>query len=128
MTAKVRFDRVGTRAVLTVCHCLLAAVCLSVSRVRADELAPYKRLLENSPFLTPAFKAQLARRDRTSIRFLGYTLIGEVWYFALFDGKLDKTYWLTMDVEEDNIRVDKFDEKSEQLHVTVDGISFVLHM
>lgn len=128
MNANVRADRVGACSALTVCLCLLAAVCLPVPHVPADELAPYKPLLENSPFLTPTFKAQLARRDRTSILFLGYTRIGDVWYFALFDGKPDKTYWLAMDVEEDNIRIDKFEEKTERLHVTVDGISFELSM
>ncbi len=120
--------RASRRSVLPVCLGLLAATFLPVSRGGADDLAAYQSLLDNSPFLTPAFKAQLARRDRTAIIFLGYTRIGGTLYFALFDGKPDKTYWLTLNAEEDNIRIERFDEKTERLNITVDGISFELSL
>ena len=107
---------------------LLAAALLPVAWAPADDLAPYQSLLENSPFLTQAFRDQLGRRDRAAIYFLGYTRIGEEWHFALFDGKADKNYWLTENEEEDNIRVEQFNRRSERLHVNVDGISFELRL
>lgn len=93
---------------------------------RADDLSAYQSLLDNSPFLTQAFRNQLGRRDRTAVRFLGYTRIEQEWFFALHDSKADKAYWLKLEQEEDSIRVERFNRKAERLHVNVDGISFEL--
>ena len=98
---------------------------LSVS-VCAEDLSAYQSLLENSPFLTPAFRTQLGRRDRAAVRFLGYTRVDRTWYFGLYDAKAGKSYWLTVGEEEDHIRVDRFNARNERLHISVDGISFQL--
>jgi len=124
----IPYRRSGRYSVLPSGISLLVAMVLPLSQGLANELAAYQSLLDNSPFLTPAFKAQLARRDRTAIIFLGYTRIGGTLHFALYDGKLAKSYWLTLNAEEDNIRIEKFNEKKERLHVTVDGISAELSL
>ena len=109
-------------------YCLLAALLLPAVNAVTDELAPYQPLLDNSPFLTQAFREQLSRRDRAGIQFLGYTRISGEWFFALYDGKANKSYWLTMDEEEDNIRIERFQRRVERLHVNVDGIGFELRL
>ncbi len=94
--------------------------------VCADDLTAYQPLIENSPFLTQSFRNQLGRRDRTAIRFIGYTRIEQTWFFGLYDSKANKAYWLQLDQEEDNIRVERFDKNRERIHINVDGLSFEL--
>jgi len=93
---------------------------------KKTEPNPYQPLIDNSPFLTPAFKARLGARDTVSLDFIGYTLIGEEWFFAIHDRKTDRAHWLKMDVEKDGIKIEKFDEKTQTIHLTVGGIGFDL--
>jgi hypothetical protein len=92
----------------------------------AGEPNPYQGLIDNSPFLTPAFKARLGQRDNIAMTFIGYTQIGEVWFFAILDRKTGVARWLKMGEEQNGIKVEQFEEKEQKIHLTVGGIAFDL--
>ncbi|VGO14258.1 hypothetical protein PDESU_02817 [Pontiella desulfatans] len=104
----------------------LVAATLIASVAGAEKSSPYASLVENSPFLTPAFKARLGKRDTVSMMFAGYTKIGSEWHFALVEKKTGKSTWMKMNVEQDGIRIESFDEKTEQIHLTVGGLGMDL--
>lgn len=91
---------------------------------------PYKSLVQNSPFLTPAFKARLGRRKSVSLnlKFTGYTKVGDVWFFALRDVKSGKHYWVEENVEQDGIKVVSFKRKQALINVTVGEIDIDLSL
>lgn len=94
----------------------------------AEEVAPYKSLIDNSPFLTQAFRNQLGRRDRAAIEFRGYTKVDDEWQFGILDTKSGKAYWLRLHEEEDHILVERFNRSAERLFIKVDGIAVELRL
>ena len=89
---------------------------------------PYPSLVENSPFLTPAFKARLGRRDTVSMSFIGYTQIEGQWLFAVLERKGGKARWLKMEEEKEGIKIERFDEATQTLYLAVDGIGVELKL
>ena len=108
-------------------HVLAFVLALAAGGV-AEEETPYQALIDNSPFITPAFRARLGKRDAIAVGFIGYTRIGEDWFFALYDKKSGKALWLKMGDEQEGIKVEEFAEKKEQIHLTVGGIGFDLKL
>lgn len=112
----------------------LAAACVAAlapahaADNKAEEANPYQALIDNSPFLTPAFKARLGQRDIVALSFVGYTLIGEEWYLAIVERKGGKTLWLKLNVEQEGIKVERFDEAARKIHLTVGGIGVDLEL
>jgi hypothetical protein len=105
------------------------AAVLLVALAKADEEPnPYQSLIDNSPFITPAFKARLGQRDAIAVGFIGYTRIGDQWHIALFDKKSGKALWLRLDEEQEGIKVERFDQAEQQIHLTVGGIGFDLKL
>lgn len=103
---------------------LLWLIPVCVGYVQAEEKeTPYKSLIDNSPFLTPAFRARLVKHDTTSLKFIGYTKIGSVWHFALIDKKSGKTHWVKIGEEYDGIKIESFDEPAQSIHLTVADIA-----
>jgi hypothetical protein len=110
---------------------LLAGILLSAPRpapAEPDEPNPYQSLIDNSPFLTPAFKAKLGQRDGTALSFAGYTRIEDEWLFGLLDRKSGAGYWLKLNEERNGIRIERFEEEKEKIHLTVSGIGFDLKL
>lgn len=99
-----------------------ALLLLLAAEGMAAETNSYQTLVDNSPFLTPAFKARLGRHDTISLTFIGYTRIGDKWFFALLDRKSGNAYWLKADEEVDGIKIERFDEKEQSIHLTIGGI------
>lgn len=97
-----------------------------VPQGRPDEANPYQSLIDNSPFMTPAFKARLGQRDTVAMSFVGYTRVGTEWFFALLSRKSGKALWLKLNEEEEGIKIEQFDEAARKLHITVGGIGFEL--
>lgn len=91
-----------------------------------EKEAPYRSLVENSPFLTPAFRARLVKHDTTSLKLIGYTRIGRVWYFALIDKKSGKTHWIKIGEDYEGIKIESFDESAQKIRLTVADISYEL--
>jgi hypothetical protein len=108
---------------------LLAGFVATVVKGEETE-RPYKDLVDNSPFLTPAFKERLGRRQSVSLKlkFTGYTKVGNVWFFALRDVKSGKHYWLAKDVEEDGIKVVAFKPAKELINVMVGEVEIDLSL
>lgn len=100
----------------------LIALCAGLA-VAEEKETPYKSLIDNSPFLTPAFKARLVKHDTTSLKFIGYTKIGPVWHFALIDKKSGKTHWIKIGEEYDAIIIESFDETAQVIHLRVADIA-----
>jgi hypothetical protein len=93
----------------------------------ADETEqPYKSLTDNSPFLTPAFKARLGKHDTSSLKFIGYTQIGTVWHFALIDKKSGKMHWSKIGEEVEGIKIESFDKETQSIHLTLADIPYDL--
>lgn len=108
---------------------LILPLCLmSRGGVAEEAKRPYPELVENSPFLTPAFKDRMGRRKSVSLnlKFTGYTKVGEVWFFALTDVKAGKHYWLAENVPEDDIKVISFKPKKQLVNVMVGEIGIEL--
>lgn len=110
------------RFLLTLVFCGFNFLAVSAEDAKPQEEKPYQALVENSPFLTPAFRARLGKHDPTSLSFTGYTRIGGVWHFALIDRKSGQTYWLEMDKETNGIQIESFDEAAQRIHLAVGGI------
>ena len=55
-----------------------AALLLLVSGGMAAETNSYQSLVDNSPFLTPAFKARLGQQDTVALGFIGYTTVTDL--------------------------------------------------
>ena len=119
------FLRSAKRCLLTG---MLLVVYVAMLPVQADEVAPYKSLIDNSPFLTQAFRNQLGRRDRAAIEFRGYTKVDDEWQFGILDTKSGKAYWLRLHEEEDHILVERFNQRAERLFIKVDGIAVELRL
>ena len=107
---------------------MLPVVFVAMSALQAAEVAPYKSLIDNSPFLTQAFRNQLGRRDRAAIEFRGYTKVDDEWQFGILDTKSGKAYWLRLHEEEDHILVERFNRSAERLFIKVDGIAVELRL
>ena len=107
--------------------CAMAVLFPATAKKKAKP-RPYQSLADNSPFLTPAFRARLGDRDTVALNFIGYTRIGEDWFFALHNRKSDKALWLKMGVEQDGIKIEKFDEETQTIHLAVGGIGFDLSL
>jgi hypothetical protein len=128
-SAAGRHQRLPTRKrrfswpVLVCMLCLLLAV-----TGRGDEAETYKSLVANSPFLTPAFKARLGQRDTSALSFAGYTRVGKEWSFSIIDRKAKTGYWLKLNEEQNKIKVVRFDEKAEKIHVEVGGFGVDLSL
>ncbi|MDF7799167.1 hypothetical protein P4C99_06805 [Pontiellaceae bacterium B1224] len=107
--------------------CFIWLLALSAGLGFADEKEqPYKSLIDNSPFLTPAFRARLVKHDSTSLKFIGYTQIGTIWHFALIDKKSGKTLWVKIGEEYDGIKIESFDEVAKSIHLTIADIAYDL--
>jgi len=110
--------------------CLAAGCGAAFAPARAAEKAvaanPYQSLLDNSPFLTPAFKARLGQRDTVALSLVGYTRIGGEWLFAILDRKTGKSRWLKLNEEKDGVKIERFDAATAAIHLTVGGIGFDL--
>jgi hypothetical protein len=108
---------------------LLVILPVGVSLAQEEE-KPYRSLVENSPFLTPAFKARLGRHKSVSLnlKFTGYTKLEGTWYFALLDVKSGKNYWMQEKVEQDGILVESFQRAKEIVHLKVGDIAFELKL
>lgn len=100
-----------------------AVLLLLVSEGMAAETNSCQTLIDNSPFLTPAFKARLGRNDAVALSFIGYTRIADAWFFAVLDRKSGNAYWLKIDEEVDGIKIERFDEKEQAIHLTIGGIA-----
>ncbi|MEA2067560.1 MAG: hypothetical protein U9P12_00010 [Verrucomicrobiota bacterium] len=105
--------------------CMMAFLFPASAKKKAKP-RPYQSLVDNSPFLTPAFRARLGERDTVALNFIGYTRIGEEWFFAVHNRKSGQALWLKMGVEQDGIKIEKFDEETQTIHLVVGGIGFDL--
>lgn len=100
---------------------LLVAPSFGEEKAKPADDKTYQSLVDNSPFLSPAFKARLVKHDTTALSFIGYTKIAAEWHFALIDKKSGETYWLKLNTEQEGIKVERFDEKAQQVHISVGG-------
>ena len=108
---------------------LLLLVATAMTLVGKEPERPYKKLVENSPFLTPAFKASLAHLGhRKSVSWNGYTKVGKTWFFALKHVKSGKHYWVAEGAEADGIKVVSFKPEKELINVKVGEIAFDLSL
>lgn len=90
----------------------------------ANVPARFKPLVDNSPFITPAFRERMRagrERGRARIIFHGYARLGEEWVFSLLNTRNGQHYLLPMNKEEDGIRVTGFNENEQRLQLIING-------
>lgn len=125
----MRNGRAAGSSLRTALACAAVASALAPGSGQAeDEADRYRSLIDNSPFLTPAFKARIGQRDTGALRFVGYTRIGGEWQFAVSDTKANVGYWLKQNEEQNGLKVERFDEKTETIHLTIAGIGVDLSL
>lgn len=108
---------------------MVTVLVLALPALAADKKDKnYQSLVDNSPFLTPAFKARLGKRDNVSLLFMGYTRINGEWHFSVVEKKSGQSQWMKIDVEYNGLKIERFDEKAQSIHVTVGGLGVDLKL
>lgn len=95
------------------------------------ELSDYQPLLENSPFLSAAFKKRLADREDggfAPFSFHGYARDKDGWLVCLFQEKSKKTIWLRVDEEAEGHRLTAFDVEEQKVTIEKDGIEKTIQL
>ncbi|MGZ0655280.1 hypothetical protein ACWPKO_13300 [Coraliomargarita sp. W4R53] len=94
------------------------AIGLCSSSLLAETLEDYKPLLQNSPFLTQAFKQRLAKSEALGVNnysFNGYTKIGEEWLICLINKKDQLATWIKINDEIEGYKLTAFNTKEQKL-------------
>lgn len=102
----------------------LFALALAAAPLRAEEIPPegsladYQSLLENSPFLSLAFKERLAKAGAAGadrIRFTGYAFVEGEWIVCLEPEAGKPHKWLKVGESIRGHEIESFDEKAQSL-------------
>lgn len=113
-----------------VCICL---ACVASSTVALAQETPlqeatiedYRPLLDNSPFLSLAFKDRLAKSESAGINqfsFNGYTRIDDEWRLCLIRKSDNIAFWVRVGEPVDSFTVSDFDPKKQSLTLEKNGI------
>ena len=114
----------------------LAAACFGLlsfshSSRAAETIEDYRPLLDNSPFLTQAFKNRLANSDATGINhyiFVGYTQIGKNWKLCLINKKTNLATWVEVDGTLEGYILKAFHPKKQTIDFEKDGITATMEL
>ena len=82
----------------------------------------YSPLLENSPFISDAFRARLnkvGKVNKNAYQFHGYARIDGIWTFSIFLKNGNKNLWLKSNETVENLTVTHFNEKKQTLTLKV---------
>ncbi|MDQ8193706.1 hypothetical protein QEH59_04685 [Coraliomargarita sp. SDUM461004] len=107
------------------------AVGLYCSSLHAETLEDYAPLLQNSPFLSQAFKLRLEKSDAKGIKnysFNGYTKIENEWEICLIHKKENIATWLKINEQLEGYTLTSFNPKLNTLTFEKDSITTVLPM
>lgn len=94
-----------------------------------ETIETYRPLLNNSPFLTPAFKDRLAKSDATGIRnyqFVGYTQFGQDWKLCLIHKKTQLAKWIGINESIADYTLKEFTPANQTLLFEKEGITTTL--
>jgi len=96
-----------------------------------DSLEDYQPLLDDSPFLSLAFKDRLARAGASGankISFVGYARIDKEWQLCLIPPGTSVAVWTTVGGEVTGFEVTAFDGKKQTVELKKNGVSATLKL
>lgn len=91
----------------------------------------YRPLVENSPFMSPEYRASLENNGasgRREVQFTGLSRPNGGWLFGLEERRMNRTYWLAEGGNENGIEIRGFDETHKTLTVSIDGMEVILRI
>ena len=94
-----------------------------------ETIEDYRPLLNNSPFLSKAFKDRLSKSDAAGInsyQFVGYTQIGETWNLCLINKKTKLATWVEEGKLLEGYTLVSFSPKNKEINFEKDGITAIL--
>ena len=103
----------------------------ALSASGAETIEAYRPLLDNSPFLSQAFKDRLAKSEATGIHhytFVGYTRIGENWKLCLIHKKTNLATWIEVDDAVAGYTLKAFSPENHTLSFEKNGVTATLTM
>jgi hypothetical protein len=107
---------------VAIVNCLLLSCPLKATETIED----YRPLLDDSPFLSQAFKDRIAKSDASGInsyRFVGYTQIAENWRLCLIKKKTNIATWIQVGESIEGYTLKKFAPKHQMLSFEKSGIT-----
>jgi hypothetical protein len=110
---------------------LLAAMAASAEETAGDPLAEYRPLLEDSPFLSIAFKERLARSKEggaEAISFVGFAMVDGSWKVCLLPGGGEPATWTAVGEEISGFRIAGFDPEKRIVRLEKGSVSRDLEM
>jgi hypothetical protein len=94
-----------------------------------DSLARFTHLLNDSPFLTLAFKERLAQTERTPTRnlsFTGYAKIDGEWLLCIHNKEIGDFNWVRVGETINDFLVKSFDVKKEKITLVFNNREILL--
>ncbi len=111
---------------------ILSTLLLLVSLpLRAETLEDYQPLLDNSPFLSKAFKDRLANSKATGMNqmtFSGYTKIDGQWRLCFINKKTHLAIWASVGDEIEGIKITRFDPLIHAVTLERGGVANTITM
>ncbi len=96
----------------------VSAIFHSLTGAEEEQLARFTPLLNDSPFLTLAFKERLSQTERTPARnlsFTGYAKIDGEWLLCIHDKETGDFNWIRVEDTVSDFLVKSFDVKKETI-------------
>jgi hypothetical protein len=103
---------------LTIALLCASAIFHSLAGAQEEQLARFTPLLNDSPFLTLAFKERLAQTERTPTRnlsFTGYAKIDGEWLLCIHNKETGDFNWIRVEDTVSDFLVKSFDVKKETI-------------
>jgi len=86
----------------------------------------YRPLLNDSPFLSLAFKERLAQADtegHRNLAFLGYARLDGEWQFCLYDKRRSNTHWVGLNGSVQGFTVTSFNVRRRTITLEKNSVS-----
>lgn len=99
--------------------------------IRAQSLEDYQALLDNSPFLSKAFKDRMAHGKATGMNaytFTGYTQFDDTWKLCFVHKKEGTAIWAGVGESVGDFKISRFDPEIQAVTLERGGVSNTITM
>lgn len=96
-----------------------------------ETLEDYRPLLDNSPFMTQAFKDRLAKLENTSLKdltFNGYTQLNDAWQLCFILKSKKQAIWKEVGSTIEGFTIKAFDPENHAVTLEKAGVMNILKM
>lgn len=112
--------------------CLLLGIFSAGSLLSSESpLDRYRALLDDSPFLSMAFKARIAQVDTSAyqnLAFLGFADIDGEWQLCLYNKQRSTTHWVKVGEKVLGFRVASFNENNHTITLEKASVSVTVSL